>query len=96
MSTIRSKTPKKSLSIFIFYAFNSKKLKYLTVKGQLIPFVFIILLVAGVLIGYVFYNMFYGTSYQIQVFRMSMIDVIRNLIESFKNYLRLSLTYSSH
>lgn len=65
-------------------------------KGQIIPFVFVVLLVAGTLIGYVFYNMFYGTKYQIQVFHTRTIDVIRNLIESFKDYLKLSLTYSSH
>lgn len=65
-------------------------------KGQLIPVVFVVLLVAGTLIGYVFYNIFYGTRYQAQVFQTSIIDAIRNLIEDFKNYLKLSLTYSSH
>ena len=65
-------------------------------KGQLIPVVFIVLLVAGVIVGYIFYNIFYGTEYQFQVFRTHTIDIVRNLIEQFKNYLGLSLTYSSH
>jgi hypothetical protein len=65
-------------------------------KGQLIPFVFMILLVATVIIGYIFYNTFYGTNYQLQIFNTRVIDAVRNLIEDFKNYLKLSLTYSSH
>ena len=65
-------------------------------RAQLIPTVFIILLVAGVITGYVFYNIFYGAKYQSQVFDIHTIDSVRNLIENFKNYLQLSLTYSSH
>jgi hypothetical protein len=64
-------------------------------KGQLIPFVFMILLVATVMIGYIFYNTFYGTSYQLQVFQTNVIDAVRNLIEDFKDYVKLSLTYSA-
>ena len=65
-------------------------------KGQLIPFMFILLLVGGVLMGYVFYNIFYGTKYQFKTFYIHTVDAVRNLIESLKNYLHLSLTYSSH
>jgi hypothetical protein len=65
-------------------------------KGQLIPFVFMILLVATVMIGYIFYNTYYGTNYQLQIYHTRVIDAVRNLIEDFKDYLKLSLTYSSH
>jgi hypothetical protein len=65
-------------------------------KGQLIPVVFLVLLTGGVLIGYIFYNLFYGTKYQSLVFQVSVFDAVRNLIEYFKDYLKLSLTYSSH
>jgi len=65
-------------------------------KGELIPLVFIILLVAAIFTGFIFYNIFYGTGYQVQLFYITTIDVIRNLIEDLKNYLKLSLTYSSH
>jgi len=54
-----------------------------------------ILLVSGVMIGYVFYNTYYGTSYQLGVFHIRVIDAVRNIIEDFKSYLKLSLTYSS-
>lgn len=65
-------------------------------KGQLIPFVFIVLVAGLALIGYVFYNLFYGRKYEVKVFRVRIIDTIRSLIEDFKKYLGLSLTYSSH
>lgn len=65
-------------------------------KSQLIPTVFIILLVAGVMIGFTFYNIFYGAKYQSHVFTIHTIDSVRNLIENIKSYLHLSLTYSSH
>lgn len=65
-------------------------------KGQLIPLVFVVILVALVLIGYIFFNIFYGARYQVHVFHVEIIDKVRNLVEDFKNYLRLSLTYSSH
>lgn len=65
-------------------------------KGQLIPFVFLVLLVASVMIGYVYYNTFYGSEYQLNVFNVRVIDAIRNIIEDFKSYSKLSLTYSSH
>jgi hypothetical protein len=64
-------------------------------RGQLVATVFIVLLAASVIIGFIFYNLFYGTKYQSQVFSINTIDAVRNLIESFKNYLHLSLTYSS-
>jgi hypothetical protein len=65
-------------------------------KGQLIPFVFLVLLVASVMIGYVYYNTFYGSEYQLNILNTRVIDAIRNIIEDFKNYAKLSLTYSSH
>jgi hypothetical protein len=65
-------------------------------KGQLLPFVFLVLLVASVMIGYVYYNTFYGSEFQLNVFNVRVIDAIRNIIEDFKSYVKLSLTYSSH
>ncbi len=65
-------------------------------KAQLIPFVFLVLLVAGVLLGYIFYNVFYGTKYEESVFERSVIDVLRNEVERFEGYLKQSLIYSSH
>jgi hypothetical protein len=64
-------------------------------RGQLVATVFIILLASSVIIGFIFYNLFYGTKYQSQVFNINVIDAVRNLIENFKNYMHLSLTYSS-
>lgn len=65
-------------------------------KAQIIPFVFMILLMATITIGYVYYNTFYGTEYKLQVYYTRVIDAVRNIIEDFKNYLYLSLTFSSH
>lgn len=65
-------------------------------RGELIPMVFIVLLAAASLLGFIFYNIFYGTKYQIQVFHIRTMDVIRNVLEDFKNYIHLALTYSSH
>jgi hypothetical protein len=65
-------------------------------KGQIIPFVFLLLLISGIIIGYIFYNVFYGTRFQTYVTTINIIDTIRNVIEYFKSYLGLSLTYSSH
>lgn len=65
-------------------------------RGQLIPLAFLTLLIGGVLVGHVFFNLFYGFRYQAQVFGIQLLDTVRNLIEGFKSYLKLSLTYSSH
>ena len=63
-------------------------------KGQLLPFAFLIFLVAGIMISYIFFNFYYGTSYNIQTLLISTVDAIGNLAQSFKNYLKLSLAYS--
>jgi len=65
-------------------------------KSQLIPLSFFILSVALILIGYLFYNFFYGVKYESYVSEVNVLDTIRNVIESLKNYLQLSLVYSSH
>ena len=65
-------------------------------KGELIPLLFLVLLVAGVLLGYVFYNIFYGTKYEKRVFEREMLDIMRNEIEGLKGYLRQALIYSAH
>ena len=65
-------------------------------KAQLIPFVFIVLLIAGVVTGYVFYNTFFGSTYQLQIFNIRLVDVARNVIENFKAYLQLALSLSVH
>jgi len=64
-------------------------------KGQLLPFVFLVLLVASVMIGYIYYNTFYGSEYQLNILNTRVIDAIRNIIEDFKSYVKLSLTYST-
>jgi len=63
-------------------------------KGQLIPIAFLIFLVAGILIGYIFFNTYYGTRYKIQALQISVIDAVGNIIQSLKNYLMISLSYS--
>lgn len=63
-------------------------------KGQLLPFVFLVFLVSAVIIGYIFFNWYYGTRYKIQTLHISVIDVVGNVVQSLKNYLKLSLSYS--
>jgi hypothetical protein len=65
-------------------------------KSQLIPISFFILSVALIIIGYLFYNLFYGKKYESYILHESILDITRNVIESLKNYLQLSLVYSSH
>jgi hypothetical protein len=64
-------------------------------KGQLIPIVFIVFVVFIVAIGFILFNIFYGKEYEEKVFEIRTLDLIRNLIEDLRNYLKLSLTYSS-
>jgi hypothetical protein len=66
------------------------------VKGQLIPFAFLVFLVAGIMIGYVFFNTYYGFQYKEQTLQISIIDAIGNVAQSLKNYLTLALSYSSN
>jgi hypothetical protein len=65
-------------------------------KGQLIPFVFIILTAFLVTVAFILFNLFYGRKYEEKIFGLRTLDVMRNLIEDLRNYLKLSLTYSSH
>ena len=64
-------------------------------KGQLIPLVFLILAVSGVITGYVLFNTFYGTKYEKELFNIRVLNIGSDVIEAFKAYLGLSLTYSS-
>lgn len=64
-------------------------------KAQLIPIVFLLIAASLLVFGFIFYNIFYGYKYQVQVFEITTIDVVRNLIENFKSFLKLSLTYST-
>ena len=63
-------------------------------KGQITPFVFLILLVSCITIGYIFFNTYYGTRYKFEMFQISVIDVVANVIQAVKNYLALALSYS--
>jgi hypothetical protein len=65
-------------------------------RAQLVPFIFLILLVGGALLGYIFYNVYYGTRYEYSVSERYVIDVLRNEIERLKGYSKQSLIYSSH
>ncbi|MCK4429063.1 MAG: hypothetical protein KAU95_01710, partial [Candidatus Aenigmarchaeota archaeon] len=65
-------------------------------RAQVIPFVFLVLLVGGTILGYIFYNSFYGTSYEGSISERYTIDVLRNELERAKGYLKQSLIYSSH
>lgn len=65
-------------------------------KAQLPTLVFLIVVIIGIVFGFLFFNIFYGISYERKVFRINIIDIFRNVIENFKNYLYLALTYSSH
>jgi len=63
-------------------------------KGQITPFVFLILLVSSITIGYIFFNTYYGTRYKFETFQISVIDAVANVILALKNYLALALSYS--
>jgi len=63
-------------------------------KAQLIPFIFLILLIGGVLLGYIFYNTFYGTKYEESVYERNILDIIRNEMEGLKGYSKQALIYS--
>lgn len=65
-------------------------------KSQLIPIAFAVFVVALSLLGFVFFNLFYGKKYETYVFELNVIDKIRNVLEILKGYLGLSLTYSAH
>jgi len=63
-------------------------------KSQLIPSIFIVLLVSSVILGFTLYNIIYGKKYRLQLFEIKTIDVARNLMESFKSFTSLSFVYS--
>ena len=64
-------------------------------KSQLIPISFLLLSVGLIVIGFIFYNVFYGKKYEEKILEIRVLDAARNVIENAKNYLKLSLVYSS-
>ena len=64
-------------------------------KSQIIPIFFVILVASLILTGFLFYNLFYGTRTEEEIFKVKTLDAARNLIENLKNYLKSSLIYSS-
>ena len=64
-------------------------------KGQLMPLVFFVLVIFGVIVGYVFFNTFYGTKYERELFDVRVLSLIDNVIQAFKGYLSVSLDYSN-
>jgi|GEM_PF-2265082 len=64
-------------------------------KSQIIPISFLLLSVGLIIIGFIFYNVFYGKKYEQGILEIKILDVARNVIENAKNYLKLSLVYSS-
>ena len=64
-------------------------------KSQIIPVSFLLLSVSLVIIGFVFYNVFYGKKYEEKIFEIKILDATRSLIENAKSYLKISLVYSS-
>lgn len=65
-------------------------------KAQLLPFIFLVILISSVLLGYLFYNAYYGTAYQGNIFEKSVLDALRNELERIKGYSKLSFIYSTH
>ena len=53
-------------------------------KSQLIPIAFAVFVVALSLLGFVFFNLFYGKKYETYVFELNVIDKIRNVLERRK------------
>jgi len=64
-------------------------------KSQIIPISFLLLSVGLIIIGFIFYNVFYGKKYEEEILEIKILDAARNVIENAKNYLKLSLVYSS-
>ena len=64
-------------------------------KSQIIPISFLLLSVGLIIIGFIFYNVFYGKKYEQGILEIKILDAARNVIENAKNYLKLSLVYSS-
>lgn len=63
-------------------------------KSQIIPIAFILLSVSLIIIGFLFYNVFYGKKFEEKITEIRILDAARNVIENAKNYLKLSLVYS--
>lgn len=67
-----------------------------SLKGvSLSVFIFIILLVGIGLISWFVYNNYYGESYKSEIISTRTMNILRNEIESFKRFSKLSLIYSS-
>jgi len=64
-------------------------------KSQIIPISFLLLSVGLIIIAFIFYNVFYGKKYEKEILEIKILDTARNVIENAKNYLKLSLVYSS-
>lgn len=64
-------------------------------KSQIIPISFFLLSVSLILIGFIFFNVFYGKKYEEKIVKIRMLDATKNVMENAKNYLKLSLLYSS-
>jgi len=65
-------------------------------KAQLLPLIFLILLIGGVLLSYFFYNAFYGTKYEESISERYTVDTLRNEIERLKGYSKQANIYSAH
>jgi hypothetical protein len=64
-------------------------------KAQIIPISFLLISISLIIIGFIFYNVFYGKKYEEKILSIRILDAVRNVIENAKNYLKISLVYSS-
>jgi hypothetical protein len=64
-------------------------------KAQIIPISFLLISISLIIIGFIFYNVFYGKKYEEKILSIRILDAARNVIENAKNYLKISLVYSS-
>jgi len=58
-------------------------------KSQIIPISFLLLSVSLIIVGFVFYNVFYGKKYEEKISEIKILDATRNVIENAKSYLKL-------
>jgi len=65
-------------------------------KAQLLPLIFLILLIGGILLSYFFYNTFYGTKYEESISERYAVDTLRNELERLKGYSKQANIYSAH
>jgi hypothetical protein len=64
-------------------------------KAQIIPISFLLISISLIIIGFIFYNVFYGKKYEEKILSIRILDAARSVIENAKNYLKISLVYSS-